>query len=162
MASKLRRVLAVLLMAFWWGGFTFYAGRVVFIGAEVLHSQLRQGFITERVTTELNWLGVVTLAAVAWQLAAAAPSPQRKVAWLSWGVALATLLVLFAVHAQLASMLDFSARQVSIETNFENWHTVYLCTATTQWVANGILLALLQWIETAEAGAPADAGACAS
>jgi hypothetical protein len=65
--AAVRRMLAIMLLALWWGGFSFYAGRVVFIGHEVLRSRIRQGFITERVTNELNWLASVTLALAAWE-----------------------------------------------------------------------------------------------
>ena len=40
--ASIRRMLAIMLLALWWGGFTFYAGRVVFIGHEVLRSKVRQ------------------------------------------------------------------------------------------------------------------------
>ena len=40
--AAIRRTLAMMLIALWWGGFTFYAGRVVFIGHEVLRSKVRR------------------------------------------------------------------------------------------------------------------------
>ena len=70
--ATVRRVVAILLLTLWWGGFSFYAGRVVFIGHQVLKSKIRQGFITERVTAELNWLAV---AAMSNELLQHLPSP---------------------------------------------------------------------------------------
>ena len=138
--AAIRRMLATMLLALWWGGFTFYAARVVFIGHIVLRSKVRQGFITERVTTELNWLGLVMLAVVGWELLASAPFPRRRVAWISWAVTLLATLALFFLHAKLAAMLDFTARQVTDDNIFNDWHRIYLCAATVQWLAGGALL----------------------
>src|ERR1700676_581956 len=60
--SALRRWLAISLLAVWWGGFTFYSVVVVHTGHRVLRSKVRQGFITQQVTRQLNVLGIVTLA----------------------------------------------------------------------------------------------------
>ena len=140
--AAIRRMLAIMLLALWWGGFTFYAGRVVFIGHEVLRSKVRQGFITERVTTELNWLGLTMLGVVGWELLASAPFSRRRVAWIAWAVTLLATLALFLLHAKLAAMLDFTARQVTDDNSFYGWHRIYLCTATVQWLAGGALLLL--------------------
>jgi len=138
--ATIRRMLATILLALWWGGFTFYAGRVVFIGHEVLRSKVRQGFITERVTTELNWLGLAMVAVVGWELYACAPFSRRRGAWIAWGVTLLATFALFILHTKLATMLDFTARQVTDDNRFYDWHRIYLCTATVQWLAGGALL----------------------
>ena len=65
--AKTRRLFAILLLAVWWGGFTFYALVVVPTGHQVLRSKVRQGFITQQVTNQLNVLGAVTLALLLWQ-----------------------------------------------------------------------------------------------
>ena len=140
--AVLRRVAATLLLALWWGGFSFYAGRVVFIGHEILRSKVRQGFITERVTTELNWLGLVTLGMVGWELLARTPIPRRRVTWTTWAVTMLATVVLILLHTKLAAMLDFNARQVTDDNGFYEWHRVYLCMATVQWLAGGTLLVL--------------------
>ena len=137
--AKVRRLLAGLVLSLWWGGFSFYAGRVVFIGHEVLRSKIRQGFITERVTTELNWLGMTALALVGWELFAAR-STTRRTAWAAWGGALLATLALFALHAKLAGMLDFNTRQLADDEHFYGWHRIYLLTATVQWIAGAVLL----------------------
>jgi len=129
-----------LLLALWWGGFSFYAGRVVFIGHEVLRSKVRQGLITERVTTELNWLGLVMLGVVGWALLASAPSSRRRGAWIAWATTFLATVALFRLHSKLATMIDFTARQVTDDSRFYDWHRIYLCTATAQWLAGGTLL----------------------
>ncbi len=142
--AAIRRMLAIMLLALWWGGFTFYAGRVVFIGHEVLRSKLRQGFITERVTTELNWLGIVMLGVVGWELLASAPFSRRRAAGIAWAVTLLATFALILLHTKLAAMLDFTARQVADDNSFYDWHRIYLCTATVQWLAGGTLLLMFQ------------------
>ena len=52
----LRRFLVLIALFFWQGGFTFYAAVVVPVGQQVLHSHLRQGFVTQQVTNYLNLL----------------------------------------------------------------------------------------------------------
>lgn len=134
---------ATVLCALWWGGFSFYAARVVFIGHAVLKSRIRQGFITERVTAELNWLGLLALAFVGWEFVASCSSIRRRVASLAWAVALIATLTLFALHAQLATMLDFSARIVTDDDRFYGLHRVYLLVAAAQWLAGLICLVSL-------------------
>ncbi len=141
----IRRVLAMLLLALWWGGFSFYAGRVVFIGHKVLRSKIRQGFITERVTTELNWLGVAALAFVAWELFASRSRSRQRATWIAWTLTLAATVALVVLHTKLAGMLDFAGRQVADDENFYGWHRIYLVTATVQWLAGAVLLVLFQF-----------------
>ena len=140
--ATLRRASALLLLALWWGGFSFYAGRVVFIGHQVLKSKIRQGFITERVATELNWLGVVAFTVVAWELLASRQGSRRKCAWIAWAIATLATLTLILLHTKLAGMLDFTTRQVIDDDHFYGWHRIYLCTATVQWLAGAVLLIL--------------------
>ena len=140
--GTLRRVVAILLLTLWWGGFSFYAGRVVFIGHQVLKSKVRQGFITERVTAELNWFGVAALALVGVELLASRSSFRRRPMWIAWAVTVIATLVLFLLHAKLAGMLDFSARQVADDAHFYDWHRVYLWTASVQWLAGAVLLVM--------------------
>ena len=155
-----RRMLAMLLLALWWGGFSFYAGRVVFIGHEVLSSKVRQGFITERVTNEFNCLAVVALALVGWELAATQWSSRtRRGVWFAWGTAVAATVALFFLHAKLGSLLDFSARQVADDLRFYDWHRTYLWTATVQWFAGTtVLVALLSTTNSAPASNHDSAG----
>lgn len=143
--ATVRRVLAILLLTLWWGGFSFYAGRVVFIGHQVLKSKIRQGFITERVTAELNCFGVAALALVGLELLASKLATRRKPVWIAWAVTAAATLALFLLHAKLAGMLDFSTREVADDARFYDWHRVYLWTATVQWLAGAVLLVLFHF-----------------
>ena len=140
--AAIRRMLAIMLLALWWGGFSFYAGRVVFIGHQVLKSKIRQGFITERVTTELNWLAFTVLAVVGWELLSSDLSSRRRAMWTAWAIAMLATLALVLLHMKLAGMLDFTARQVADDEHFYGWHRAYLFSATVQWLAGAVLLVL--------------------
>src|SRR5262245_32081778 len=65
------RFLAVAVLMFWLGGFTFYVSVVVPVGTKVLKSGRRQGFITREVTHWLNVSGAVGLAVLSGELLAA-------------------------------------------------------------------------------------------
>ncbi len=141
--ARIRRLSATLLLSLWWGGFSFYAGRVVFIGHAVLHSKIRQGFITERATTELNWLALAALAFVGWELLAT-HSNSRRTAWVGWIVVVVPTLVLFPLHAKLVGMLDFATHQITDDEHFYGWHRVYLLVATVQWLFGAVLIGFVQ------------------
>ena len=69
-ARLLPHMAALLAMALWWGGLTFYAAFVVPIGVEVLGGATEQGFITQRVSNIINLLGALTLVVLVWNAAA--------------------------------------------------------------------------------------------
>ena len=135
----MRRWFALLLLAVWFGGFTFYALVAVPTGHQVLGSKVRQGFITQRVTNKLNWLGGATLALLAWQTIAArreghSPSSFRTGA-ISWGILASTLVVLFWLHPHLEALLDPLNHSVVDDDKFYALHRWYLIVATVQWAA---------------------------
>src|SRR5947207_2688570 len=107
LTSSLRRLVVVFFLAAWWGGFAFYALAVIPSGHEVLHSRLRQGFITQRVTMKLNWLGLVTIG-VALAEVLAAPPQSRRFRFLlgAWLVCLSTEVLLFYLHMHMDALLD--------------------------------------------------------
>ena len=139
-----RRYLAIALLAVWWGGFTFYALVVVPTGHQVLHSKVRQGFITQRGTNKLNWLGAVTMVVL---LAEVAARRERSAKWrvgcASW-LAMTTLLIaLFLLHPQLDALLDETSRSVVDDDRFYALHRIYLLVTTVQWLAGAVHLAWL-------------------
>ena len=136
--TRIRFLSVVLLFAVWFGGFTFYALAVVPTGHHVLRSKVRQGFITQQVTNKLNALGVVTLAALAWQIIAVRRAKSRRwfrVASMSWAALAGTLVVLFCLHPHLDALLDPTARSVMDDQKFYALHRWYLIVATMQWLA---------------------------
>ncbi|MBI3408745.1 MAG: hypothetical protein HY040_10350 [Planctomycetes bacterium] len=139
--------LVTLVFAVWLGGFTFYALVVVPTGHQVLKSKMRQGFITQQVTNQLNVLGVAALSLLLWQMLAvrqrAGSRGGSRTAWLSWTVLALTLAALFWIHPRLDTMLDPVSRSVADDDRFYEWHRWYLVVATMQWMAAVVHLATL-------------------
>lgn len=142
--SALRRLFVVFLLATWWGGFTFYALAVIPSGHQVLRSRLRQGFITQRVTVRLNWLGVAAIAAAAVEVWAARKSPRRfRVLLGAWVVCAGTEAGLFSLHARMDELLDGKAMAITDQDRFDRLHEYYLWPATIGWGATAVMLGLL-------------------
>lgn len=142
--TLLRRLLVLVALMFWLGGFTFYASVVVPIGADVLGSAAEQGWITRQVTLWLNVSGGVTLVLWAWDLAAEPSSPHalQRLRWLLWLVLLGTLLALLWLHGLLEQHLDPEARRIVGRAAFRSLHRWYLWINTVQWAAGLVLIGL--------------------
>lgn len=140
--ARLRARCAFLLLALWWGGFTFYTTVVISVGTHVLRSATRQGFITQQVTLHLNGLaGLALLAAGLELITRRRAGPVRRWPEVLWLVAALALLGQVLVHLPMSALLDVSRREVLDETGFYQWHRLYLCLATVQWLGStGLLL----------------------
>ena len=55
------RFVAIWTLAIWLGGFTFYAAAVIPVLHDQLGGALESGLVTQRVTIDLNLLGVATV-----------------------------------------------------------------------------------------------------
>ena len=136
-----------MLLAVWWGGFTFYALVVVPTGHKVLKSKVRQGFITQQVTNRLNVLAAAMVAMLLWQQTAstreAKPPARLRVAWLSWAAVVVTLVALLSMHTRLDALLDPASRSLTDDDRFYVWHRWYLISATVQWLAGMVHLVTL-------------------
>ena len=133
MINVMRKFLVIIAFAFWMGGFTFYAGVVVEVGASVLHSHRSQGMVTQQVTHWLNCSGVIALAIFLWNLLADRTKAGRKFLLIlasTWAVMVLTLALLFVVHRSLDVAIDREDVQA-----FDTLHAVYLVTSTVQWAA---------------------------
>jgi hypothetical protein len=133
--QRIARYAAVLSLAVWIGGLTFYALVVVPIGAETIGST-QQGFITQQVTIWLNRIGLVVLIILL---------PSLQTGWMraTWGTLALTLAALFLLHSQLDALLISS--QESDHATFYNWHRAYLLVTALQWLAGlGHLWGLVQ------------------
>ena len=128
MAKRLYRFLCLAAIAFWMGGFTFYALVVIPTGNHLLGS-IEQGLVTQQVTQWMNLLGVLSLAILL-------PGVRRsRLLAASWLVMAAALIALYALHRRLDVLIDGSLREVSDETRFYRWHQAYLVAVTIQWSA---------------------------
>ncbi len=144
----LRRFVVLVALLFWQGGFFFYSAVVVPVGTDELGAR-RQGFITRRVTRNLNLAGAAALALFAGDLALARdPSRPRRRA--RAGLWLGTALIqvaLFVNHAYLNRLLRPQDWSITNLEAFHPAHRLYLWLSTAQWaLALGLLLlTLVSW-----------------
>ena len=125
-----RRGVAIAALSLWIGAIAFYGAVVVPAGGKVLGATA-QGFITQRVTAELNTLALIAIAALAWNTFVA---PRRALV-IAWLVLLVAQVALFALHPYVGALLDAAARQVTDHAGFYVRHRIYLLVTTAQWVA---------------------------
>jgi len=146
MVERTYRFLCLAALAFWMGGFTFYALLVIPTGNHLLGS-IEQGLVTQQVTQWMNLLGLASLAILL-------PGARKsRLPALSWLVMAAALAVLFWLHPRLDGLIDGSLRIVSDNTQFYRWHQAYLAAMTVQWSAAVVHL----WgLTVANAAMPSD------
>jgi hypothetical protein len=139
-----RKFLFVVCLAFWQGGFMFYGGVVVPVGASVLGSETEQGFITQAVTNYLNGAGAICV--IVWSvllaLDASPSSRSGRASWALWLGIVATLGVQIGLHLVMDRSLDTAGRTVLDEAKFGRLHGAYIATSTAQWLTCLALLAL--------------------
>lgn len=144
MSKTIFHVLLIASFAMWFGGFGFYVSFVVPTGNEVLGSSFEQGLITRRVTTPLNWLGL--LASVLMILNSALiwnrkPSRARRVAVGCAVLMLAMQIALFWLHPQIDLFVDLESHEIVGDYDqFYFLHRLYLWASTIQWAAAWIWL----------------------
>lgn len=134
--GTVRRFLVFAAIAFWLGGFTFYASVAVPVGMQVLGSHLRQGFITQQVSQWLNLSGLIALAILTWNMLAEWDRAGRLIR-IALSVSMIAMIAiqaeLFILHPFLDRLLDVRARQIIDEDRFDFLHRVYLMSSTVQW-----------------------------
>lgn len=131
-----RRFLVLVALMFWQGGFTFYAAVVVPISSKAIGS-LDQGFITFQVTGYLNIAGIAAVLILGSD-AHWTNDPDRRrrgIRWISWGVLVLGLIVLFGLREWLAGFMDLENVQVFERKTFRIGHRTYLWMSTIQWAA---------------------------
>lgn len=133
------RVLSLLGVALWVGGFTFYSAVVIPALDDALGS-VDAGFITQGVTNTLNAIGVAALVACSIWMSLELPTSGRLVRRLRMALVLISALILaFLIlwHRRMDQHLDTIGL-----SGFYRLHRVYLIASTMQWLANLGLLAL--------------------
>lgn len=138
---ELLRLATFWAIAIWQGGFVFYSGFVVKIGAWELKSDLEQGFITRRVTLELETLGWIALAI--WASSLWGTRFWRKSSAIAAGVLWCAVLALhlglhFQWHA-VDRLLDVTSRSLKDPEAFYDTHRIFLWAASLQWLLVVIL-----------------------
>lgn len=154
--TLLRRWLLLWALLFWQGGFMFYGGVVIPVGAIILGSDREQGFITRAVTNYLNIAGAVGLAFWCWELAATrGKSPGGpRLRWAIWGGLALMLAALAWVHLRLDAHLVPEDTVVLDRHRFLDWHAVYVTVSSVQWGGCLLLSALTLWAWRDEDGVP--------
>jgi hypothetical protein len=141
-----RRFLIFAAVAFWLGGFTFYASVVIHTGHRVFGSRVETGFLTQQVTQWLNLSGAVTLALLLvlgfsdWKQAS---SWTKAGLWITWMLMVAAQVGLYLLHPMLDRLLDIETHRISDRVQFYGLHRNYMNVATAQWAAGLLHLALL-------------------
>jgi hypothetical protein len=145
------RWLALSSWAVWFGGLAFYIAFVVPLGAEVLGSDLDQGFITRKVTVRLNVIGAIGLILFAPVTFVRSKGEPVEPAWIVgvslWLLLLASLTALVIVHPMMDRLLDPEERAVLDHGRFYTLHRIYLWTSTIHFFALPALAAcwLVRW-----------------
>jgi hypothetical protein len=139
-----RRLLTVIALAVWQGGFTFYTAFVVPIGTEVLGSATRQGFITRRVTDALNACGAFALSLMALELVTSRDPrrPRSAARAILYVLMIAAAVTLFMLHGRLEALLDVTDEDVVDRHAFRPLHRAYLWISSLQWACAAVYLAL--------------------
>jgi hypothetical protein len=148
--SLFRRFAMLSVLGWWLGGLTLYTTAVIRTAHRVIGSHTRVGFITQGVTTELNWIGTAALGLMLWDGLASWGSSGRRLRGAlaaSWSVAAIAHAGLFLLHARLDGMLDFQTRQVRDGTAFHGPHEAYQALVGIEWGAGLVYLlaALAAW-----------------
>jgi hypothetical protein len=139
-----RRLLIMAAFAVWQGGFIFYTAVVVPIGAEVLGSARRQGFITRQVTDAMNACGAVALSAMAWEVVSCRDPRRRRVFARAalWALMAGCAVALFLLHPRMEALLDVPNQAIVDVAAFRPLHRAYLWVSSGQWACATVYLAL--------------------
>ena len=142
MTTLLRRLLLLLGLMVWQGGFMFYGAVVIPVGSEVLGSHREQGFVTQRVTNYLNVAGAVALVVYGWDVAAEHAGSRRRLRWIGWGLLVAMLGVLAFLHPRLDELLNVDGFRILDRPAYRRLHQGYLIVSTLQWGLAVVMTAL--------------------
>ncbi|WP_026994695.1 hypothetical protein [Flectobacillus major] len=132
--------LTLITLAFWWGAFTFLAAVVIPIGANILGSQLEMGFITQQVTNELNFLGMLVFMIYAYYTKHITDSSQYLFYNFTAALLIGGQLFLFLMHYHLTDLMDFVHRKIPHPLTFHSLHRAYMITNVIIWAVVSVLL----------------------
>ena len=150
-AAALRRLIVIAAVAWWLGGFTFYAGVAIPMGVEVLGSHKAVGFVTERVTNWLNFGGVIALAILLWNMAISRRAGGkwiRRTMLLTWIIMAVIEVELIVLHPRMDRLIVTHPRMILDEDSFDLFHHVYLISTTVQWALGALHVwcVCLSWV----------------
>lgn len=132
------RMLLLLVFSIFWGGLTFYTGFVVRISHDVLADPMDGGFITQRVTRLLQYLGVATVILMFInhrQIPKQLPY-YRRVLFLLTVVLGSSMVGLFLVHSELDAVIDITNHEILDRVRFDQGHRHYNQLTTIEWLTS--------------------------
>jgi hypothetical protein len=135
---KILRLLFLVALSIYFGGFTFYSAVVIPILHDRLESSFQAGLVTQHVTDALNGLGGVTLLLGWCALGLTIVCGGRVSRWQLCTLSISSicLVVLVVLHGVMDQKLGTASL-----AGFYPWHRAYLWTSTIQWFANlGLLI----------------------
>jgi hypothetical protein len=144
-------MLVLFALAFWVGGFFFYAGVVIHVGRDVLGGHRLQGFVTQQVTIWLNVASLPALAIFLWNALASRPGGSSRRLWRAllgtWCLMALIQLLLFWLHPVMSRFLDLPAKQIAFRKDFRQFHNVYMALSAVQHFAAALylLLSMVLW-----------------
>jgi hypothetical protein len=143
-----RRLILVLALCLWFGGFTFYSLVVIHTGHRVFHSRVEVGFLTQAVTGWLNLIGVGGLCLMLWNVFAGWSRQGRFVRGAlvaTWLVVAGMEVALFMLHPKLDALLDQETHSIVSRGEFKSLHLLYMNLSTTQWLATILYIFATVW-----------------
>lgn len=137
------RVLLLLVFSLFWGGLTLYTGVVLRITHTVVNDPMEGGLITQRVTSVLQILGVVTVVLMVCNcVVVVRRSPKFGYVLIGCATLLAgSLIGLFLVHGQLDTLIEGETYTITDREAFDAGHQRYNQLTTVEWLACLVYLA---------------------
>ncbi len=132
--------LKIIVLCFWWGAFTFYAGIVVPVGMNVLGSHTEMGFITQQVTVYVNIFSLIIFLIYAYCLKNEAFTKNKLVEEIIAISLVGFQLLLFLLHKYQTELLDFENHKIMNRDDFYLLHRLYLILETLIWLVISFLI----------------------
>jgi hypothetical protein len=141
--APLWRPLLLLAVTLWTGGLTFYAAFVIHTAAAVLGSESTVGFITQRVTNDVNILASIALPLLLIDHLKSPPNLLRRLTLLTWSLLATLQLAMISLHPFLDRLLHPADFSITEFPQFHLLHKIYLCLASAQILTFPLYLGLL-------------------
>jgi hypothetical protein len=130
-------LLSIFAFFLWWGGFTFYAAFVIPTGQKILGSHVQMGFISQQVTTQINFAALIACVLLflnefirnEWKF-----NQIKLLDKICLILMLAIVIFLFFFHPYLVALLDFQNIKVIDEPHFYFLHRIYLILSSILWL----------------------------
>jgi len=152
MILYLQRLVTVLVIGLWFGGFTCYSTFVIEAGSRIFGG-VDQGYVTQQATDVFNVLAIVMIVAVAIDIAVGWRRNTQRVR-IAQGVCLVVMIgsvvMLLILHNTLDAQMDATTLSKPDDVSFAPPHSSYRFYSMWLWFATVGYIALLVRSYTAE------------